>query len=114
MPATHRIRELNDQLRRTFQGGKIALTQGVLAICDVPTVLEQLRTFESFDKGNDPYAEHDFGAFSYKGRPGITGDGPLLYFKIDYYDLDLQMGSSDPAIPEITARVLTVMLAEEY
>jgi hypothetical protein len=32
----------------------------------------------------------------------------------DYYDLDLTMHSPDAADPEVTARVLTVLLGSEY
>lgn len=35
-------------------------------------------------------------------------------FKIDYYDLELEYGSEDPADPEQTVRVLTVMLPSDY
>lgn len=109
-----KIRALNDQLRQTFKGGKIAVTPGVLALGDLPTILQQLRDFSAFDQGNDPHQEHDFGAFNYKGRPHIVGEGPLIFFKLDYYDKELMMGSPNPAIPEVTSRVLTIMLAEEY
>jgi hypothetical protein len=67
-----------------------------------------VRNFSQFDEdaGNDPHAEHDFGAFS------LCGD--RMVWKIDYYDLALEAGSEDPADATITTRVLTVMLAEEY
>ena len=55
---------------------------------------------------NDPHGEHDFGSFELCGRK--------LFWKIEYYDPDLQHGSEDPADPAKTMRVLTVMLAEEY
>ena len=40
--------------------------------------------------------------------------GQAILWKIDYYDRSYQMASEDPADPEITNRVLTVVLASEY
>lgn len=106
MSDTNKIRFLNDELRTSFRGGKIATTPGVLALGDLPAILKQLREFSDFPPENDPHREHGFGAFKH--------DGQLLFWKIDYYDPELMMGSSDPAEPALTARVLTLMLAEEY
>ena len=52
---------------------------------------------------NDPYGEHDFGSFDYKGQK--------IFWKIDYYDLNYEYMSENPADPTITNRVLTIMLA---
>ena len=59
-----------------------------------------------FTEDNDPYGEHDFGSFDYKGNK--------IFFKIDYYDLNYEFMSKNPANPDITNRVLSIMLAEEY
>ena len=102
------IAGLNDRARQRLDHCCWILTQGVLA-CDPITVAELLIAVEDFDNftaDNDPYAEHDFGA--------IRLSGDTFFWKFYYYDLDLQMHSPDPNDPTITARVLTVMLAEEY
>ena len=59
-----------------------------------------------FNEDNDPYGEHDFGAIDHNGQK--------IYWKIDYYDSDLKYGSENPADPCQTARVITIMLANEY
>jgi hypothetical protein len=102
------IAELNDALRTTFAGGTILMTAGINALADEvkAAVLETVRTFSHFDKCNDPYGERDFGAFE---QHGLT-----VFWKVDYYTTDMQGGSDDPADPEKTARVLTIMRADEY
>lgn len=55
---------------------------------------------------NEQFNEHDFGSFDYNGEK--------IYWKIDYYDKSYQYLSENPANPEVTNRVLTVMLADEY
>src|ERR1700704_3361676 len=105
---TSRIRALNDDLRRTLKGGRITMTRGVDALGPVTIgqLIEQLQTYDHFDKSNDPYGEHDFGTFEL--------DGNKFFWKIDYYDPSLRFGSEDPGDPAKTTRVLTLMLAEEY
>ncbi|NKC16498.1 MAG: DUF3768 domain-containing protein [Gammaproteobacteria bacterium] len=67
----------------------------------------RVRDYEDFTPDNDPYGEHDFGAFE-------AGDLGKLFWKIDCYDTELSYGSEDPADPEKTTRVLTLTLAHEY
>ena len=64
------------------------------------------KEFNDFDFKNNPYGERDFGAFA---------DGnEQIFWKIDYYDKNLEFASEDPSNPEITNRVLTIYLASEH
>jgi hypothetical protein len=102
------IRHLNDQLRQSLAGGVLVMTAGVVALgpaCQL-TILQAIAAFDTFDKGNDPYGEHDFGALEIEGE--------RLFWEIDCYDRSLSAHSPDPTDPSVTTRVLTIMLAEEY
>jgi hypothetical protein len=103
-----RIRVLNDNFRSTFVGGQVVMTQGVdaLPIDTKARVLLAVQSFSNFTKDNDPHGEHDFGNFKVERE--------TYFFKVDYYTLDMQGGSEDPADPNVTARVLTIMRADEY
>ena len=103
-----RIAALNDQARRSFQGCRVLITRGIAHLGDdaVQAILAQVKSYNQFTPDNDPYGEHDFGSFLWREFQ--------VFWKWDYYDLDLQMHSPDPADETVTARVLTVMLAEEY
>jgi hypothetical protein len=107
-PRTARIRELNDELRRTLQRGKLMMTSGVEALGPIVLVrlLACLRSYDRFDEDNDPYGEHDFGSFEHQEQK--------FFWKIDYYDPTLRFLSEDPSDPSKTVRVLTLMLAHEY
>ena len=105
------IKTLNDNFRRTFSGGRVMLTCGINAKSqsEQAEILNQVRCFNNFTTANNPYNEHDFGSFNYKGEQ--------IYWKIDYYDKNYQFCSEDPSNPNITNRVMTIMtimLAEEY
>jgi len=106
--AVCRIRELNDQFRRSLTGGLLHITRGVIALGgkQQAAILDAIASFDGFGPDNDPYGEHDFGA--------LTIDGTRTFFKIDCFDRALTGHSPDPADPSVTTRVLTVMLAEEY
>ncbi|WCP13572.1 hypothetical protein sphantq_02001 [Sphingobium sp. AntQ-1] len=103
-----RIRVLNDELRGFRRGGYVTITSGVQALgqAELQAVLLRVAAFDAFDQGNDPHGEHDFGALEHEGQ--------RIFWKIDYYDKALEHGSPDPADPNVTGRVLTIMLASEY
>jgi len=61
----------------------------------------------AFPEGDDPYGEHDFGAFDHAGQ--------RIFCKIDTYDPTEEFGlGRHPADPTKTVRVLTILLADEY
>lgn len=110
MPQPHheRIRALNDALRRDLSLGTAVITAGIAALGAeaVARIVKTIAVYDDFCNANDPYQEHDFGAFEAEGK--------TVFFKIDYYDLQLQAGSSNPSDPDVTRRVITIMFAEEY
>ena len=108
VPRAEAIARLNDQLRKSASGGTIMVTKGVLAISgyNSPELAEALAAYDAFDADNDPHGERDFG--------DMTLWGEEMFWKIDYYDVDLKFGSDDPADPDKTKRVLTVMLTNEW
>ena len=103
-----RVRALNDQLRRHLTGGRAVMTPGIAALGSeaVQRLVQTIAVFDDFCTANDPHDEHDFGAFNY--------EGVQVFFKIDYFDKDLNFHSPDPADPSVTERIITLMLAEEY
>ena len=102
------IRRLNDQLRQTGLGGQIIMTCGIAGLPpdDQLAIYRKVAGFDDFSPDNDPYQEHDFGAFDHYGA--------RILFKIDYYDPMTEYLSEDPADPCKTKRVLTIMFAHEY
>jgi hypothetical protein len=106
---TAKIRRLNDCFRRNMViGGSVLLTRGVASLGSdrLAELLEAVRKFDNFTPDNDPHGEHDFGS--------IDLSSIRYFFKIDYYDQSRTAGSSDPADPAVTQRVMTIMRADEY
>lgn len=113
------IAALNDELRHGLvvkSSGEVFLTSGMVALCGSLTshtgwqrqaeLLRIVRDFDAFSEDNDPHSERDFGSFNF---------GEVkCFWKIDYYDLNREFGSENPADPAVTCRVLTIMRADEY
>lgn len=103
------VQRLNDRFRTQGLGiGTVVMTGGIhdKGAGFVAAVWTAVREFNAFGPDNDPYGEHDFGAFDVGGE--------RLFFKLDYYDQSLQGHAPDAADPAQTHRVLTIMLAHEY
>jgi hypothetical protein len=107
-PTNLRIQMLNDRLRKTGHGGKVLLTDGVMALGPdfAKTAIDTVADFSLFTKDNDPWDEHDCGT--------VAVAGEIIIWKIDYYDRKMEFLSPDIADSKKTIRVLTIMLAAEY
>lgn len=103
-----KIRDHNDAFRRTFEGGEVLLTPGFQALPHsvIVPALQAIQAFDGFDGDNDPYGTHEFGS--------VNVGGQKVWFKIDAYDENLEYGSPDPSDPDVTRRVMTILLPEEY
>jgi len=106
---TKRIASLND-LCRTAMGvaGKLVQTVGICALPpeEQSAIREKVETYNDFGPDNSPHGERDCGSFDHGGE--------TIFWKIDYYDPTLSVGSEQPSDPKQTVRVLTIMLASEY
>lgn len=103
------IATLNDNFRKSFIGGQVLLTAGIAAMSseDKANIISLVQNFDNFNEDNDPYKEHDFGSFDYKGNK--------IFWKIDYYyRFNTHFASENPADISKTLRILTILLAEEY
>ena len=103
-----RIRALNTQLRQTLKGGRITSTAGFYHLGGPlrERFFQAISDFNDFNPDNDPFDEHDIGK--------VEINGVTVFWKIDYYNIDRTGHSPDPSCPEVTQRVLTLMLATEY
>ncbi len=112
MPA-EKIAQLNDRFRKgdPTVSGKSFVTAGIIQLLTeqsipISELADLMIAYSDFTEENDPYGEHDFGAFEMGGEK--------CFWKIDYFDTDYKMGSDDAADLSKTRRVLTIMLAEEW
>jgi hypothetical protein len=105
---TKRIRVFNDSLRKHGWGGKVLVTNGIMAQGTefAGAVLKAVQEFDSFSDENDPWGEHDCSSLVVMHK--------RILWKIDYYDKDGVYLSPDPSSSKLTLRVLTIMLSAEY
>jgi len=90
MDQTAKIRALNAALRTLTGSGRIFVTAGIAAfspeqqarLCTACTPSMPSR------RTTTPHREHDFGSFDYAGA--------TIFWKIDYYDRDLNNGRPIP------------------
>ncbi len=108
IPEGRVIATLNDNLRRLHTSGMVTMSRGIAALSREvwAKVIVAVAEFDNFTPDNDPYGEHDCAV--------VDVDGLQVIWKIDYFDPSMLHHSDDPTDPNVTKRVLTIMLAEEY
>lgn len=102
------IRRLNDAFRRTFVSSHVIATRSIMLLPpdERASVFQAVREHDTFAAEDDPFGEHEFGA--------VTRNGVRYFWKIDYYNLDLNGASPDPADCAFTVRFMTIMTGGEY
>lgn len=109
---SEQIAKLNDAFRKSIFNqphGRVLMTSGLRSVFNggaILSIFEYVKDFNDFQEENDPYGEHDFGAFTYQDE--------RIIWKFDYYDQAFEYHSADPANPDITNRVLTIMLGSDW
>jgi len=113
-----RVAVLNDAMRAKLDSPApniVVMTAGILAMVDAEPatafakqieLMEIVAKYDAFTEDVNPHGERDFGAFEWQET--------RCYWKIDYYDRQTEWGSTDPADPAVTCRVLTILRADEY
>lgn len=107
MKTPEQIAKENDLFRKTMiltKRHRVVLSENVSSHEKREEIIEAVRNFEGFSADNDPYGEHDFGK--------VIVDETSYFFKIDYYDENLEYGVDPKEEPAI--RVMTIMSADEY
>lgn len=98
-----KIAKKNDEMGRSMTG--CTVTRGIAELTPIMNdIFVRVRDFKEFTEDNDPYGEHDFGAFEILGIK--------VFWKIDYYDEELKAWC-DP-LDLKCRRQLTIMRADEY
>jgi hypothetical protein len=104
-PGIQRIAQLNAAFRKGDPSvpGQRIMTAGVSHLFKQLEFTNEMLTqkvaqFDDFTEQNDPHGNHDFSVFEFHGHQ--------LFWKIDAYDVDYNMGSDDPTDLSNTRRVL--------
>ena len=110
-----RIARLNDIFRASILKpapdqslGQVFCTASIMALpkADIQSIAEKVSLFDDFNEGDDPYGEHDFGSFTFKGKK--------IYWKIDYKDPSLEYKPNETTEPLEPNRILTILFSHEW
>lgn len=111
------IAQQNDEFWMSFGApngipGRVVMTQGVsdLGMASRLRMHQAIVAYDGFTEDNDPDAHHDFGEITID----VDGAPVRIWFKLDLYDLRYETGSEQPDDPQLTRRVMTLLMPSEY
>lgn len=109
-----RIAALNDRVRQGLDPtARVVITAACVAVLAeasgpdamLETQAALLMAIDGCEFAPDERNERRRGEVLFRGQP--------IRFVIDYYDRSLEWGSEDPADPDTTTRVMTIMLPQD-
>ncbi|HVQ44169.1 MAG TPA: DUF3768 domain-containing protein [Candidatus Saccharimonadia bacterium] len=103
---SERIAAANDEFRRSKKG-LIMCTRNVWHLYNLPGLIQEIREYENWIAGLDPFHRHDFGHVMWLSNMVFH----KVRWSIDYYDWRLR-DWEDPLSPDCV-RVMSVRLADE-
>jgi hypothetical protein len=100
-----KIRKLNDLARLKINNCLIITSEGVDDLDRHDFIMQSIKGYD-FSEHNDPEDLHNFGVI-------WVGD-QAVFWEIQWFENDLRTPAVDPSNAATTARVLRIMLDEEY
>ena len=101
---------ISEKLCFKFWSSALILTPMVVNSPSTWDILYQITKFNNFNKDNDPYGEHDFGAIEIN-KPINEGS---YYFKIDYFENNSMDYGAENHLLGPCYRAITIMHSSEY
>jgi hypothetical protein len=105
MKDAEKIRKLNDLARLKINNCLIITSDGVDDLDSYDIIMQSIATYD-FTEHKDPDDLHDFGV--------VWVEDQAVFWDIQCFEKDLRTPAVDPSNTATTARVLSIMLDEEY
>ena len=105
MKDAEKIRKINDLARLNIYKCLIITSEGVDDLDSHEFIMQSIKGYD-FTEHNDPEHLHDFGV--------IWVEDQAVFWEMQCFEKDLRTPAVDPSNTATTARVLSIMLDDEY
>jgi hypothetical protein len=105
MQDAEKTRKLNDLARLKINKCLIITSEGVDDLDSHDFIMQSIKGYD-FTEHNDPEDLHDFGV--------IWVEDQAVFWEMQCFEKDLRTPAVDPSNTATTARVLSIMLDDEY